>query len=105
MNVIYLIIGITSGFIYSYSVLPPDEKDLPTVSPTMYPLLHNGMVKIPIGGGKVFHAHHWVFYGSILLFSYYLNPVVIGFSIVLLFQGLTYDDAFDFFEGIPLEYL
>lgn len=105
MNLVYLIFGITSGLIYSYIALPTDEKDCPTISPTIYPLLHNGMVKIPIGGGKVFHAHHWMFYGSILLFSYYLNPVVIGFSSVLLYQGLMYTDAFDFFEDTPLEYL
>ena len=54
MNLVYLILGITSGFIYSYIPLPTDEKDLPTISPTMYPLLHNGMVNIPIGVERCF---------------------------------------------------
>jgi hypothetical protein len=104
MNLLYITFGIIIGLTYSYIVLPPGEKDCPTISPTFYPILHNGMVKIPICRKKVFHIHHWMFYGFILLFSYYLNPIVIGFSIVLVCQGLMYSDSFEFFEDIPIGY-
>lgn len=48
MNVIYLIIGITSGLFYSYIVSPVAKKYYPTISPTSVPNLHNGIGKNPI---------------------------------------------------------
>ena len=61
MILAYLIFCITSGFIYSYIVLPSGEKDCPAISPTIYLILHNYMVEIPISGGKVFHVQDWMF--------------------------------------------
>jgi len=99
-----LLIGIIVGFLYSYIALPSTEKKNPKLAITIYPIIYNGMVMIPIGNSCIFHIHHWMVYSSLLLFYQYLNDIIIGFSIVLTLHGLTYNDAFDFIEDLPDDY-
>jgi hypothetical protein len=56
------------------------------------------MIIIPINNEKALHIHHWLIYSIILLSGLFLKipEVITGFSLGLVFQGLLYDDCFDF---------
>lgn len=89
--------GISLSIIYNYLILAKKEGDHPKWNPTLYPILYNGMVIVPISSKNALHIHHWVFYISILCVSplIYIHPVCLGFSSGLALQGLTYKDRFE----------
>lgn len=93
-----VILGLLLSIIYSYLVLPKQEKEAPKISPTLYPIIYKGMIMIPISKEKCFHIHHWVISLFILIISLfiYIPKIIIGFSLGLFLQGLYYKDRFNF---------
>ena len=87
---------------YSYFILPTNEKDVPTISPTIYPFLKNGMIMIPYKQYGL-HVHHWCFFYVLYLLQYFVNvPLwLYGFSFGLMVQGLMYEDCFEFIIENP----
>ena len=98
-----VIIGLLLSGIYSYLVLPKKEKGHPRISPTLYPLIFKGMIMIPISKEKCFHMHHWIINLFIFFISLfiYIPKLIIGFSLGLFLQGLSYKDRFHFIINNP----
>ena len=99
----HLIIGLLLSIIYSYIVLPKKEKDSPKINLTIYPIVFKGMIMIPISKEKCFHMHHWIINLFILIISLfiYIPKLIIGFSLGLFLQGLSYKDRFHFIINNP----
>ena len=98
-----LIIGLLLAVIYSYFILPKKEKGSPKINPTVYPIIFEGMILIPISKEKCFHIHHWIIYLLIFILSFFINipEIIIGFSIGLFLQGLFYKDSLEFIVNNP----
>ena len=103
INMMEVIIGLLLSVIYSYLVLPKKEKEAPKISPTLYPIIFKGMMMIPISKEKCFHIHHWIINLFILIISLfiYIPKIIIGFSLGLFLQGLSYKDRFHFIINNP----
>jgi hypothetical protein len=97
------IIGLVLAYFYSIFILPKNMGSIPTINPTIYPLLYEGMLIIAYNNTKAIHIHHWVlcllFCISGIFFD--IPKILIGFSIGLLIQGLTYKDSFNFIRTNP----
>ena len=102
MNWFLLIIGICIATVYSYFILPKKSSSNPTIRFTLYPFLYNSMILLPISKDKVLHIHHWTLFFLIMLFI--PNPIIFGFSLTMVIQGLSYDNCFEFIENRPKEY-
>ena len=95
-------IGLCVAFIYSKLVYRK-EKEPPRINFTLYPLIYNGMILIPIKD-KAIRIHHWML--SIGILAWLLNckkqyNMFVGFCIGLIFHGLTYNDCFEFITLNP----
>ena len=103
MPVVHLVIGLVLAFVYSMLMFN-DEKEPPNMSLTMYPLLHNGMIMIPLYD-KALHVHHWVVFIVVLAWLVQsTNPYRmygVGVAIGLVVQGLLYNDCFEFITDSP----
>jgi len=95
------LIGLLLSIVYSLLILPPVSGESPNIKFTMYPLIYKGMIYIPISSKKCIHIHHWVIFFCFLLFHTLLPSILIGFSLGLFIQGLSYDDAFTFVVANP----
>lgn len=95
------LLGLILSVIYSILVLPQKTGKTPNISFTFYPFLFKGMFFIPISKEKSIHIHHWLIFLSILCFHKYLPSILVGFSLGLCVQGLTYNDAFSFVVANP----
>ncbi len=91
------ICGFNISLLYSYFILPKNSGDPPTLKPTIYPIMSNGMIIIPYKK-KALHVHHWVVYFYICLLSMFIQiPIILtGFSFGLFIQGIKYKDSFCF---------
>ena len=100
---LYTITGLFISTIYSYYILPKNEKNDPNIKPTLYPIIYKGMIIIPYNKYKAFHLHHWPIYLFICLLSFYIYipDIIFGFSAGLSLQGLTYKDRFKFICNNP----
>lgn len=101
------ILGFFLSIIYSLILLPRRSGNPPKMNITIYPILYNGMIIIPISKNKAIHLHHWIFLSIVVLFlkKYFKNKnlleILIGFFLGLIIQGLTYNDAYDFIIKNP----
>ena len=95
---LFVILGLFFSFIYSIYVLPKKEGFEPSLNPTVYPILYKGMVIIPYSKENAIHLHHWVIYCVICILSIfmYIPDLIIGFSLGLFLQGITYNDSLHF---------
>ena len=59
---INILIGLLVALFYSMFFLPKKTGCLPRINPTIYPILYNGMVLIPISKKKALHIHHWIIF-------------------------------------------
>ncbi len=98
-----LLYGILLGLIYSQFFLPKKEGKTNLKFLTFYPIIFEGKILLPINNKQVIHIHHWVIYLIATLFIE--NNTFLGFSIVLILQGLMYKDCFQFIEKKPIKYL
>ncbi len=100
---IAIIIGLLIALCYSIFFLPRETGYLPRINPTIFPILYNGMVVIPISNNKALHVHHWIIYLSLLILLYCIKSFGILFGIVLglFIQGLLYKDSFNIIEKNP----
>ena len=98
-----LLVGFLLAVLYSYFILPKKEKSNPKINITFFPIMYNGMIMIPISKEKSFHIHHWIIYFLIFILSFFVNipEIIIGFSIGLFLQGLSYNDSFRFIVNNP----
>ena len=102
-----VILGFFLSIIYSLLLLPRRSGNPPKLSITLYPILYNSMIIIPISKNKAIHLHHWIFLSVIVLFlnKYFKNKklleILVGFFLGLIIQGLTYNDAYDFIIQNP----
>ena len=93
-----VIFGIILAYLYSIIGLPVSSGIYPKINPTIKPFINKGSVIIPYSKKKAIHIHHWVIYLCIIIFSLFIPipKILIGFSLGLILQGLTYNDRFDF---------
>ena len=98
------------------------EKQSPRVQPSIYPIMYEGMLIIPLNNTTAVHIHHWMVYSVVLMAcmveimfnleeQYYLyqplNPYWscvfcgIGWSIGMVYHGLHYSDCFQVLESNP----
>ena len=95
--------GLLFSLIYSYLFLPRKSKHNPTFKVTIRPIIYNSMIFIPINKKYALHLHHWLIYLFIILFSFFINipKIIIGFSLGLTIQGLSYNYFFFFIKKNP----
>ena len=94
----FIFIGILLGVIYTFCILPRKTNDNPKIKLNFKPFIKNGMFIMPINKKYYFHLHHWIiFYISLLFLKYkYYNNIILGFSLVMIFQGTLYNDFLKF---------
>lgn len=92
-----LVVGACLGLFYVTWMYKRDVGSAPRVCPTMPPLVYEGMVVVPLGprtcAPDALHLHHWMLLLP-LLFLRKLSVIVRAFALVLVIQGLCYDDRF-----------
>jgi hypothetical protein len=98
-----ILIGLLIALFYSTFFLPKHIGFTPRSRITMYPILYDGMVLIPISKKKVLHIHHWIICLGLIVLLLFLKSFGIIFGIVLglLIQGLLYKDSFNIIEENP----
>ena len=91
--------GMCLGGAYAWWGLEARPGSKPRIHPTVWPVMHEGRLMIPMGE-KAVHVHHWMVCAALLPFlgPY---PVVQGAVLVLLVQGLAYSDRFSVVEPNP----
>ncbi len=99
----YIIFGLLISSIYSFCILPDNEGSEPSVKLTAYPIFYKGMFIIPYNQENAIHLHHWVVYYFICLIRNctYLPDLLLGFSLGLFVQGITYKDSLYFICNNP----
>lgn len=95
------VLGILCAFGFIHILLPRQEGIPPSIRLTLYPIMHNGMILIPVSANTVFHIHHWIIFGVPLTCYKCLHPFIISFCLCLTIQGLTYNDAFHIIQNNP----
>ena len=95
-----MILGLISSIFYSLCIMNK-EKEPPNICITIYPILYQGMIIIPISEKSAIHIHHWILYSFLLLFYIFIDIEVIGFMIGMIVQGLSYRDRFHIIEKNP----
>ena len=95
------LLGLLCSAAYSYFILPSKTGDNPKLRYTVYPIMYDGMIIIPISKDKAVHIHHWIIYFPLVLLRHYTYNILWGFSLGLTLQGLIYDDAFSLITENP----
>lgn len=97
------LLGLTVSLIYCKTCLKHETNTTPRINITVYPLLYNGMIIIPYSKHSAIHCHHYIPYLCLFTGLYYYDvlPLLQGFCLGMTFQGLLYDDCFDFFCNNP----
>ena len=95
--------GAFISIIYAVLFLPNKKNAHPVLKPTIPPLLYKGMIIVPYNKSKAIHFHHWIIYLLICFTSIFVNipRILIGFSIGLFVQGITYKDRIHFIRKNP----
>jgi len=101
---INLLIGMIVGIFYCYFIFPKKEGGEINYLNKSFGPIKNG--KLYING---YHIHHWLFYFVIaIIISLYITLFntsdiikknlyyLLGFSSIMIINGLQYDDAFNF---------
>lgn len=96
-----LVIGILMAVVFSYIFLPTHAGGYPLIHPTVYPVMSNGMIFIPINKNKAIHLHHWLIALLLCTYFYNKNQYIFGFLIGICIQGLTYSDWNTFIAPNP----
>lgn len=104
---IELLGGFLIGCIYSLFFLPNVSGGEPRINPTIKGFIWRGMIFIPISDIIAIHIHHWVLYlivacSCAIIQRFY---TIIGFSLCLTIQGLSYEDSMDFYKHNPYVYM
>jgi hypothetical protein len=96
-----ILIGLLVALFYSKVFLPKHTGFLPRIHLTIYPILYEGMVLIPISNKKAIHIHHWIIcLGLILLLSFFKSfGIIFGIVLGLFIQGLLYKDSLNIIQG------
>lgn len=92
--------GMLLGAAYAWWGLGAHAGSKPRIRPTLWPLMHEGRLMIPLGPQHAAHVHHWMVCGALLPYLDAL-PVLQGAALALLVQGLTYKDRFSVLEANP----
>jgi len=92
------LLGLTISLIYCKTCLKQEENTIPKIKLTIYPMLYNGMIIIPYNRTSAIHCHHYIPYSFLFIGLYYYDtlPLIQGFCLGMTFQGLLYDDCFEF---------
>ena len=104
MDYLSLYLGSLTAVIYTFLVLPREKNKTPLINPTIYPIIYKGMIFISLNKDKALHIHHWFIFLIILLYLLYTKNkyyFIIGFSIIMIVQGLFYSDRFKFIYSNP----
>jgi hypothetical protein len=56
---IRILAGCVLFVVYALVVLPSDSGSPPAVKPSIYPVLYQGMILVPLSRSKALHVHHW----------------------------------------------
>ena len=90
--------GATAAAAYAWWGLGRKSGSVPRICPTLPPVLHRGMVVVPLGAPRrarrAAHLHHWMLLLPPALLAP-LPPAAQGFAAALAAQGLCYRDRFD----------
>tara|TARA_B100000683_G_scaffold268210_1_gene303045 strand:- start:284 stop:694 length:411 start_codon:yes stop_codon:yes gene_type:complete len=108
-------VGACIGLLYASVMFPGGEGNPPRGASwlTLYPVLHRGMVVLPISAESALHIHHWMIYLPVCMacsvmaiaadeegkggegHSRILPAATAGFAMVMALHGLAmYDDRF-----------
>lgn len=98
-----ILIGVILGICYIITILPSKSGNIPCIRPTIYPIMYNGMLIIPINKNIAFHIHHWIIYMFIfLLFNKILGLLISGFILTLTLHGFFwYKDSLHIITNNP----
>ena len=92
-----LIFGLALSAAYAAWGLRGGAGRAPRLRPTLWPLLHRGMVIVPLSPTVALHVHHWVLYLPVLAWAAArAHGVMAGFALGMVAQGLHYHDRFHF---------
>lgn len=105
------VLGAALGLLYARWGLGRAAGSTPRLRPTAWPLLHRGMIVIPLdlgrgaaGRGRCLHVHHWLVYAALLPWLAPAHPLAAGAALSLVAQGLAYADRFEFVVAAPPGY-
>jgi hypothetical protein len=94
--------GVCVGMIYAKLFLPRQAKCTPTLNKSLWPVLYKGMIIIPVSTKHALHIHHWLICGALLCFRGVRDQMfVLGYTLTMMLQGLSYRDRFHFVEDNP----
>ena len=98
-----LIYGIIISILYSYIILPRKIGNYPKIDLTIYPVIKNGMLIIPLNKRNALHIHHWIIFFILCILSNFIkiHKIILGISIGLFIQGVLYKDSFNFIVKNP----
>ena len=99
----YFLVGFIIAGVYIIIVYPINSGECPKIETTIYPIFYKGMIIIPYNNTKAIHIHHWLVFLFIFIFNLIFQHIQIisGFCIVLVIQGLSYNDRFNFICNNP----
>ena len=95
-------VGLFVSCVYQIWIFPKNVGEEPAVKPTVYSLLHKGMIIIPLCSNAI-HLHHWVVYFILCLLGLIsiIPNILIGFSLGLFVQDIRYKDSLNFICSNP----
>jgi membrane protein CcdC involved in cytochrome C biogenesis len=95
---LYTSMGVLIAYLYTTLVMRGSGEP-PRIGPTLYPVLYNGMVIIPVSANTAVHIHHWMLLLPLTAQSEF--QVARGFALGMVYQGLLYKDRFNIVENNP----
>ena len=92
-----ILIGLIIAYTVTTYLYPLKCGEYPVICPTVKPLIHNGLIKIPITSKKAIHVHHWIIacIAMFVMVYIHMSDIAIGIAIGFFIHGLGYSDCFD----------
>ena len=105
-----IVLGFLVGITFALLFYPRTSGGKPAISPTLYPVLYNGSVILPLSRYTAVHCHHWLLllplfiYCVLLQYNEASSDVILflsGTLAALIVHGLLYTDSMHILEENP----